>query len=161
MSETGSIRSGRRGRGLCWLLLVAAAAGMLAAGARAEILERLIARGDHGDRVFLVEIADEPHEMQEGLMWRRELAEDHGMLFLYPAPTETSFWMRNTYVSLDIVFIDPEGQVLRVASNTRPLNDTSIPSGGEVVAVLEIGAGLAERYGIRPGTEILHRRLPR
>lgn len=124
-------------------------------------LERLIAETAMGDRVFFVEIADEPEEMMLGLMWRRHLEADRGMLFLYDEPQPASFWMRNTYISLDIIFIATDGTVLRVAERTEPLSEETIPSGGPVVAVLEIGAGLAARHGIVPGTRIKHRSLPK
>lgn len=120
----------------------------------------LVVHTDQGDQVFLVEIADDPHERAVGLSGRYELAEDHGMLFLMGEPQEASFWMRNTHISLDIIFIDAAGMVWRVEEYTVPRSDTRIPSNGPVVAVLEIGAGLSRRYGIVPGVRVVHPALP-
>lgn len=131
-----------------------------AAVAQEVARERLIANTSTGDRVLYVEIVDNPGERRQGLMWRRTLAPHHGMLFLYPQPTEADFWMRNTYIPLDIIFIRADGRVHRVAAHTLPETDTTIPSQGPILAVLEIGAGLAEQYGIGPGTRISHRALP-
>ncbi len=139
------------------VLLVALFSGAGALGAERE---PLVVRTEQGDQIFLVEIADSPRERTIGLSGRYELAEDHGMLFLLGAPQEASFWMRNTHISLDIIFIDVEGKVLRIEEYTVPRSDARIPSNGLVVAVLEIGAGLSRRYGIAPGAQIVHPALP-
>lgn len=155
-----TIRNLRR---CCLATLLLLAVGFFLSGvavAREAERERLIAHTGTGDRVLYVEIADDPAEQRQGLMWRRTLAPHHGMLFLYSRPTETAFWMRNTYIPLDIIFIKADGRVHRVAAHAVPLTDTRIPSQGPVLAVLEIGAGLAEQYGIGPGTRISHRSLP-
>lgn len=147
----------------CLRALLPLAAGLFLSGAAVAQefeRERLIAHAETGDRVLYVEIADDPAEKQQGLMWRHTLAPHHGMLFLYRQPTEAAFWMRNTYIPLDIIFIRADGRVHRVAAHAVPLSDTRIPSQGPILAVLEIGAGLAERYGIGPGTRISHRSLP-
>jgi len=103
-----------------------------------------------------VEIAQSTDEQARGLMFRRSLKRGHGMLFLYGAPQEISMWMRNTYISLDMVFFKADGRVHRIASNTEPFSEEIIYSMGNVTAVLEIGAGEAKRLGIEEGDRIIH-----
>lgn len=109
-----------------------------------------------GEYEFFVEIADTDAERARGLMYRRELADDAGMLFLFEEPGRRSFWMRNTYVSLDIIYIDENGHVVSVADHTIPLSDQSLPSAGPALVVLEVVAGTADRIGIERGTEVRH-----
>ncbi len=104
--------------------------------------------------VFHVEIADEEREREKGLMFRRSLAQDAGMLFLYPRPMAVAFWMENTYVPLDMLFIAKDGTILSVVSRAVPLSRTPIPSPGPVSAVLEINAGLAEKWHIGQGARL-------
>jgi|GEM_PF-973869 len=103
-----------------------------------------------------VEIAQSADEQARGLMFRRSLKRGHGMLFLYGAPQEINMWMRNTYISLDMVFFKADGRVHRIASNTEPFSEEIIHSYGNVTAVLEIGAGEASRLGIEEGDRIIH-----
>jgi len=106
---------------------------------------------------FRVEMADTPREREYGLMCRRSLAPDRGMLFDFGAPSQdVAFWMRNTLIGLDIVYIRPDGRVLSVARDARPLDETPIPAGGVVRAVLEIPAGRAAEIGLRPGDRVVH-----
>lgn len=105
---------------------------------------------------FDVEIARTPEEQARGLMFRRSIKPGHGMLFLYPSPQEITMWMQNTYISLDMVFVKADGSVLRVARETEPFSETLIYSTGDVTGVLEIGAGEADRLGIRAGDRIHH-----
>ena len=124
---------------LCVSLPVAAAAGRLAA-AELQPLEIASKSGVH---VFAVELASTPQEQATGLMFRRELPEGRGMLFDFHRDQPTSFWMKNTYIPLDMIFIRGDGRILRIAENTVPLSETLIPSGGPVRAVLEVIAGTA------------------
>ena len=103
-----------------------------------------------------VEIAQSADEQARGLMFRRSLKRGRGMLFLYGAPQEINMWMRNTYISLDMVFFKADGRVHRIASNTEPFSEEIIHSYGNVTAVLEIGAGEASRLGIEEGDRIIH-----
>lgn len=105
---------------------------------------------------FTIEIADDSAERAQGLMGRREMDAGAGMLFIYDRPREVAFWMHDTPLPLDMVFIDPAGRVVKVAANTTPNDDTPIPSGAPVRYVLEINAGMAARYGIAPGAELAH-----
>ena len=125
-------------------------------------LEPLSVRTARGSTSFMVEIADTPTKQELGLMCRRSLAPDRGMLFTFAGPpTDRAFWMRNTLIPLDIIYIRPDGRVLSVAANAQPLNEMPIPAGGPTKAVLELPAGRAAQIGLMPGDRILARGLPR
>lgn len=109
---------------------------------------------------FRVEFADTATEREYGLMCRRALAPDRGMLFDFKRPQPVSMWMRNTLIGLDIVFIRPDGRVLSIARHARPLDETPLPSGGAVRGVLEIAGGRAAELGLLPGDKIVHRIFP-
>jgi uncharacterized protein len=109
-----------------------------------------------GDREFAVEIVREEKERNRGLMFRRHMADDRGMLFDYNPPQAVSFWMKNTYIPLDIIFIDANGRIITIAENTTPLSLETIPSGGVARAVLEINGGLAKKLGIKVGDRVRH-----
>ncbi len=113
-------------------------------------------RGDWGQARFSIEVADDASERATGLMHREFMATSHGMLFIYEAPTSVAFWMRNTLIPLDMVFIDPTGRVAKVHSNAIPLDETPIFGGDGILAVLEINGGLAETMGIGLGTVVQH-----
>jgi uncharacterized protein len=141
-------------------LLAAVLLGLFAASAQAACTpEQVDLRGPWGQARFSVEIADTEPLRALGLMHRERLARSAGMLFIYDAPTEPSFWMMNTLIPLDMVFVDPTGLVTRVHSNAIPLDTTPIPGGPNVLMVLEINGGLAERLGIAVGSELRHPRL--
>ncbi|HET9687537.1 MAG TPA: DUF192 domain-containing protein [Pseudolabrys sp.] len=107
-----------------------------------------------GVHVFAVEIADNDAERAKGLMYRKELPEGQGMLFDFHREQEVSFWMQNTYIPLDMVFIRADGRILRIAENTEPLSTKLIPSGGPVRAVLEVIGGTTRKLGIAPGDRV-------
>ena len=107
-----------------------------------------------GVHVFAVEIADNDTERAKGLMYRRELPEGQGMLFDFQREQEVSFWMQNTYIPLDMVFIRGDGRILRIAENTEPLSTRLVPSGGPVRAVLEVIGGTTRKLGIAPGDRV-------
>jgi uncharacterized membrane protein (UPF0127 family) len=110
-----------------------------------------------GRFAFQVEYADSFAERETGLMCRRALAPDRGMLFDFRQPTDdVAFWMRNTLIPLDIVFIRPDGRVLSIARNARPLDETPLPAGGEIRGVLEIAGGRAAQIGLQPGDQVMH-----
>jgi|GEM_PF-805564 len=110
---------------------------------------------------FSVEVARTPEELATGLMYRRELAEDAGMLFLFRRPQRASFWMLNTYIPLDLIFIGTDGRIESIQANAKPMTMDPIQSKGPVIAVLEIGGGLAARHGLAPGDRVLHAELPK
>ena len=107
-----------------------------------------------GVHAFSVELATNDAERSRGLMFRKELPEGRGMLFDFERDQSVSFWMHNTLISLDMIFIRGDGRILRIAENTEPLSDRLIPSGGPVRAVLEVIAGTARKLGIAPGDRV-------
>jgi uncharacterized protein len=109
-----------------------------------------------GVHTFAVEMAVTPEDQARGLMFRRELPEGQGMLFDFQREQPATFWMKNTYVSLDMIFIRADGRILRIAENTVPLSEALVPSGGPVRAVLEVVAGTARKLGIAPGDRVAH-----
>ena len=109
-----------------------------------------------GVHTFAVEMAVTPEEQAKGLMFRKKLPEGQGMLFDFQSEKPATFWMKNTYVSLDMIFIRANGTILRIAENTVPLSEALVPSGGPVRAVLEVVAGTASRLGIAPGDRVAH-----
>ncbi len=113
-------------------------------------------RGDWGSARFTVEVADEPAERAQGLMNRPSMPRSAGMLFLYERPQRATFWMRNTLIPLDMIFMDETGTVTRVHENAVPLDETTIDGGDGVLAVLEINGGLARAIGIAEGSELRH-----
>lgn len=119
-------------------------------------LEPLEIVSKSGVHTFGVEMAATPEEQAKGLMFRRELPEGQGMLFDFHREQPTSFWMKNTYVPLDMIFIRADGRILRIAENTVPLSEALVPSGGPVLAVLEVVAGTAKKLGIAPGDRVAH-----
>lgn len=118
--------------------------------------DRVDLRGSWGQIQVSVEIADTPEERNQGLMFRETLAPSAGMLFVYDAPQPATFWMKNTLIPLDMVFVGADGVVRHVHHNAIPGDLTTIDGGRDVLAVLEINGGLARRYGITPGTEMRH-----
>ena len=118
--------------------------------------EPVVIIASSGEHKFEVEIAVRPAEQARGLMFRRSLARDHGMLFLYSKPQYISMWMRNTYISLDMIFIRVDGRVHRIETNTEPLSERIIESGGKVSAVLELVAGAAGKIKLKAGDLVRH-----
>lgn len=116
-------------------------------------------RGDWGLARFAVEIADTPALQARGLMGRDALPVTHGMLFLFDEPRPASFWMKDTRIPLDMIFIDVRGSVMHVHNEAVPYSLDRIKHDGDVAAVLEINGGLAESYGISPESQIRHPRL--
>jgi uncharacterized membrane protein (UPF0127 family) len=100
---------------------------------------------------FTVEVARTPDEQARGLMYRRSLADDRGMVFPYDPPRAVGFWMKNTYIPLDIIFIRADGRIARIAANTTPLSLEPVSSLEPISTVLEIRGGRAAELGIREG----------
>jgi uncharacterized membrane protein (UPF0127 family) len=137
--------------------LVVLAVGLMACAgdlARAAELQTLEIASKTGVHAFQVEMAITPEEKEHGLMFRRELPEGQGMLFDFQFDQNVAFWMKNTYIPLDMLFIRADGRILRIAENTEPLSERNIPSGGPVRAVLEVIGGTAKKLGIAAGDRV-------
>jgi uncharacterized membrane protein (UPF0127 family) len=124
--------------------------------ARAASFQPLEIATKSGVQVFSVEMATTEEEKQTGLMYRKELPDGKGMLFDFSPEQQISMWMKNTYISLDMIFIRADGRILRIAENTEPLSTKIISSGGLAKGVLEVIAGTAQKYGIQPGDRVAH-----
>lgn len=149
----------RRLRTAC--LMIVALVAMGAAALAAAALEPLTFETADGPRVFQIETALTEEQRETGLMYRRSLADDHGMLFDFGRPQSVSMWMQNTYVSLDMVFVGGDGRVTRVAEKTEPLSTRLISSNGPARYVVELAAGAARRIGLKPGDKVVHSLMPR
>lgn len=134
------------------------AAGIAAIGTASLAAEcrpdRVELRGAFGQTAFTVEIADDDAERAQGLMHRAAMPRFSGMLFVFDRPQRAVFWMENTLIPLDMLFIDNAGVVQRIHSNAVPLDRTAIDGGENIRYVLEINGGLAERLRLTPGIEL-------
>ena len=109
-----------------------------------------------GRHAFAVEVARTDAQRAKGLMFRRSMPQNAGMLFDFEVERNISMWMKNTYIPLDMVFIRADGTVVGVARDTTPFSEEPIPSGAPASAVLEVNAGTAARIGLAPGDKALH-----
>lgn len=119
-----------------------------------EVIDLVVQRGDR-TLPFKVELADSPEAQAKGLMFRTELDKNDGMLFPSAGPEPRSFWMKNTPLSLDIIFVGADGRISNIAANTVPYSLDSVPSSGFAIAVLELRAGRAAELGIVPGDRVI------
>jgi uncharacterized membrane protein (UPF0127 family) len=138
---------------LAFVLFLAASVGVPAQASELDSLEIATSTGRH---VFQVEIANNDASREHGLMDRRYMAPDHGMLFEFDRDEPVAFWMKNTYIPLDMIFIAPSGVVTHIAANAEPLSERAIPSGGPSVAVLELDGGTAASIGLKVGDKVRH-----
>ena len=157
------------------LIIVAVAAGIASTGAggsaRAQsavaphgepqhlATETLVVHTSHGPQPFKVQFADTEQTREMGLMFRKDMPAGEGMIFEFFQPQPVAFWMRNTILPLDIIFISQDGRILNIAANARPFDETPLPSSDDARAVLEINAGLAARLGIKAGDKITDARI--
>lgn len=137
-------------------LLLLASLAVAADRAAAQELQPLTIVSDGERHAFEVEIADTPQARAQGLMFRRSMPSDRGMLFDFGRVDMVSMWMRNTYIPLDMLFIRADGVIARIARDTEPLSERSITSGEPVLSVLELNAGVTERLGVEPGDRVEH-----
>jgi uncharacterized membrane protein (UPF0127 family) len=121
--------------------------------AEKSVLEIATKTGVHS---FSVELVDNDADRAKGLMHRRSLPEGTGMLFDFHREQDVSFWMQNTYIPLDMIFIRADGRIHRIAENTVPLSLEQVPSRGPVRGVLEVIAGTSRKLGIAPGDRVAH-----
>jgi len=138
------------------LAFVALVAAGLAPAAFAEGADRLHIVTATGIHEFEVEIAKDEAARAYGLMNRRYMESDHGMLFEFDRDAPQAFWMKDTYIPLDIIFISRTGVVTNVVANAEPLSERVIPSGPPCAAVLELNGGTAAAIGLRVGDKIRH-----
>lgn len=111
-------------------------------------------RASNGVHRFSVEVARSSQEQARGLMFRESIGADEGMIFPFTAPQPASFWMRNTLIPLDLLFIRQDGTIESIAANAVPLDESSIRSGEPVIAVLELRGGRAAELGINAGDRV-------
>jgi uncharacterized membrane protein (UPF0127 family) len=134
----------------CFLVLIAGAV-------YAQAFETLSIATQAGQRqTFRVEVARNDADRAQGLMFRRSMPADQGMLFDFGRVEPVSMWMQNTYLPLDMLFIRADGTIARIAANTEPLSTRTISSGEPVLSVLELNAGMAAKLGIKPGDRVEH-----
>jgi uncharacterized protein len=141
--------------GFLALLLVLGRPG---AGAELASFEKssLVIDTAQGPRRFAVEMALSPQQQEQGLMFRQSMAADAGMLFVFPGTQPTTFWMKNTLIPLDMVFIAADGRVADIHERAVPLSEATIPSKVPVHAVLELNGGTVARLGIKDGDLVHH-----
>ncbi len=146
------------GRNLRWLVAWVVFWGALfgVSFARAADTQPLEIITKSGVQVFSVEVMRTDEERAKGLMFRKELPEGRGMLFDFTPEQNVSMWMKNTLIPLDMIFIQSDGRILRIAENTQVESEKIIPSGGAVRGVLEVIAGTAKKLGIKPGDRVGH-----
>ena len=105
-----------------------------------------------------IEIAEDEEARNTGLMYRAKMKEDQGMLFIFPAEKPQSFWMRNTILPLDIIFVNSKMEVVNIRDHAKPFDESSYSSTGPAKYVVEVNAGFADEHGIIPGSKIIWRR---
>jgi uncharacterized protein len=125
--------------------------------AQEAVTERLTLETSGGPRVVEVEVARTPAARDRGLMYRRFMPENRGMLFDFERPQNVMMWMKNTYIPLDMIFISRDGKVTHVEEDTEPLSEAIISSHGPAFAVLEVNAGFARKAGLKVGDVVKHK----
>ena len=128
-------------------------------GAACSADNRLVIHSANGDHAFSVEVVDTPEGRAKGLMFRQSLDPNAGMLFDFKETRDVSFWMQNTFIPLDMLFITREGLIANIHVNARPHDTTGIASDGPVQFVLEIPGGRSVELGIKPGDQVSHPRI--
>ncbi len=116
-----------------------------------------VVTADNLSWTFHVDLAVTPAQRTRGLMFRKAMDDDEGMLFLFARQAPRSFWMKNTYLALDIIFLDRHGVIVSIAADAQPLDETRIPSGAPAAGVLEVRAGTSRRLGLEVGDRVIHR----
>lgn len=130
--------------------------GFVRFSALAADMQTLEIATSNGVHSFSVEVMTNDADRAKGLMFRRELPDGQGMLFDFQREQDIAMWMKNTYIPLDMIFIRGDGTIRRIAENTTPLSEVTIPSGGPIRGVLEVIGGTARKFGIKPGDRVAH-----
>ena len=144
---------------LAIIVVIAGAAGTGGGGVQAQaVFERstLSIETANGSHKFDIELALTPDQQSQGLMFRRELAADAGMLFFHDRERVATMWMRNTFVPLDMLFVAADGKIVHIVERTVPQSLTTISAGRPVRAVLEVNAGTVRRLAIQSGDRLIH-----
>lgn len=128
-------------------------------GAAAGPLDKVVVKTIAKNYEFYVELAENEKTRQNGLMYRRALGDRNGMLFIFPYSAKYNFWMKNTFISLDLLFIAKGGRIVYVHHNAQPQSLASIVPEEKALAVLEINGGLSRRLGIGVGDVVIHKKL--
>jgi len=143
-----------------WLVAAASVASLFVFSAEAQLqrfatseLTIVSATGPHR---FTVEVAETPEQMEQGLMFRRTMAPDAGMLFDYKTPIVATMWMRNTLIPLDMLFVDTQGRIVNIHERAVPESLDVIAAAAPIRAVIELNGGTAARLGIAPGDHVKH-----
>jgi uncharacterized membrane protein (UPF0127 family) len=151
-----------------WLLVLACAAWLLASHAVADSadaaqLDQMFRRttlqiATPSARLHTIKawLADDPQRRSRGLMFVKHLGDDEGMLFVYERPQEIGMWMKNTFIPLDMLFVDATGKVIRIVENTEPHSLQAIESQGYALGVIELKGGTAQRLGLTKGARVMH-----
>ena len=105
---------------------------------------------------FKVETSKTPQELALGLMYRKSMPQNQGMIFLFPSPQQTAFWMKNTYLPLDMIFVNDKHQISGIVENVQPLNENLVYSPARTIAVIELNAGMAKAKNLRRGMIVSH-----
>ena len=137
-------------------LLHFVATALLAGAASALDKQPLTFITGTGSHAITVEVADSEQNRETGLMFRLSIGEKEGMLFIYDSEQDIAMWMKNTYISLDMIFVRRGGVISHIAANTEPFSENIISSEGPVLAVIEMGSGSAKRLGMKPGDRVQH-----
>ena len=160
MTMLDLFRTLRAPRSYCALAPLAFAAAILFSACQTAdaqgALEKLTIVTAKGAKTFEVEVMRTDEERAQGLMNRRYMPAERGMLFDFKEVQPAMMWMKNTYIPLDMVFIRKDGTIARIAENTEPHSTRTISSGEPVLGVLELNAGISEKEGIKPGDKVQH-----
>jgi uncharacterized membrane protein (UPF0127 family) len=132
----------------------------LCIGAAAASAEPLVIHAGGSAYKFEVEVVTTPETRAQGLMFRKAMPPNAGMLFIYPGEQAVSFWMKNTLIPLDMLFLKADGSIAHIAHNAVPMDETPIDSGAAVKAVLEINGGTANALGIKEGDKVEYQARP-
>ena len=140
------------------IIIVLVALSGCSTGLRAQSSpEPLTIRTANGKEIaYLVEIADTDESRRRGLMYRREMPSNRGMLLDFEMPSKVSIWMKNTFLSLDIIYINADGEIAKIVTNATPLSTALMNSDTPVRAVLELNAGQVDYHGISRGDRVQH-----
>jgi len=138
---------------LCFILIIPVFFWFL--GQQKEKMISITIQGKETSVVYFVEVADTAEKTQQGLMWRKSMPENQGMLFVFPYPTIIKMWMKNTYIPLDMIFFNAEGQVICLRENARPLDESIISCPYPAAKVLELNAGEIKAKKIQLGDSLL------